>query len=198
MSFEKHMKSAFQQGDIDVPRKDMWTVIEPSIATSKSAKSNSRKWLYAAVALILVAGIVGMFYQQNQRIGKLEEQIAKISQEESVPLKVQYLHNLENQTLDDDQIADVLIDRLQNDKSAHVRLAAVRAIEPYIGHPTVRAALVEQLGIEADPYIQIGVIRLLVSVKEQGLLPMLIELKNEPVKHPSVDKEVKRAIALIS
>ena len=67
----------------------------------------------------------------------------------------------------DREITQLLINTLNFDANVNVRLAACQALTHFENEPGVREALIQSLGIQTDPNIQITLIDALVAIKEK-------------------------------
>ena len=76
----------------------------------------------------------------------------------------------------DDGIVQALIETLNNDKNANVRLAAMQALAQFSDEQQVREALVASLKIQDKPVVQIALINLLVRIKEQNAIEPLRQI----------------------
>lgn len=84
-------------------------------------------------------------------------------------------------------LIDALISTLNTDTNVNVRLAAVDALGRFSDNEQVREALIESLKRQRSPLVQISLVNLLVTLKEERVRPVLeamIDNQNnaEPVK----------------
>lgn len=68
----------------------------------------------------------------------------------------------------DGQITDILVYTLNNDQNVNVRMAAAKALFRFRSDARVRNALVQSLGRQEDPLMQITLIDMLVEIKASG------------------------------
>lgn len=197
MSFEKYIKSKINTGSNVVPRDEMWKNINQNMLTS-SHKKRKKYTLLLVLLMVFFIGLFSILIKQNNEINSLKEHITQIEMEQSVPQKLKYLHTMNEHGLNDDEIVDVLLDRLRSDPSKHVRLASVRILENYIDRPAVRVSMIDKLGAESDTYVIISIVRLLSSVREKKALPTYQKIYAATSNQSALAIELNRAIALIS
>lgn len=142
----------------------------------------------AAAAVLLVMAGAAIGYYVNQYNAQ-QEKIAQV-EAENKRLKEEMLANMGNQssasermkavnvaltyseterTLDND-VVDVLVKMMNEDKNSNVRLAALDALSKFSHEPDVRRQLVASLSKQDDPIVQIALIQLMVRLKEKGAL----------------------------
>ncbi len=76
-------------------------------------------------------------------------------------------------------VVDALVEALNNDPSANVRLAALDGLARFYRETYVRKQLVTSLKKQQDPIVQIALIELLTRMKESGILLELDKLIND-------------------
>lgn len=76
-------------------------------------------------------------------------------------------------------VADALVQTLNNDPNANVRLAALDGLTRYHNEPSVRRKLVASLNNQQDPVVQINLIDLLAGMQEVSALSGLEKMAND-------------------
>ena len=79
----------------------------------------------------------------------------------------------------DDEIIGALIFTMNNDENVNVRLAAVNALTNFTSTPKVREALIEALGTQNKPVVQIRLITLMVDLQEKLAVPKFEQIVND-------------------
>jgi len=87
----------------------------------------------------------------------------------------------------DDRVLQALLDTLQHDPDVNVRLAAVDALAPALGQPAVRGQLLQEVGKQRSPMVQIALIDLLLARDRAGSRQQLQDL----TASPSLDATVR-------
>jgi hypothetical protein len=161
-------------------------------------------WLYraaAAVALLVVASVSVWWYQQQ--LGKEAELAAlKLEMESTRRLVFTLLENQESPTQrmmgvkasyqseqKDDAIVSALIKVMNEDTNINVRMAAIEALGRFSHEPIVRSALIESLPTQTDPVVQIGLIQVLVQIKEKEVVKSLEKIVEDDKIIQSVKDE---------
>ena len=145
----------------------------------------------AAVALVLIGGLIGIFLIKSGQ----DEQISLLKKELDTT-RAMIINSLQNQSSPsrritginasfelnqaDDEIVSVLIYTMNNDSNINVRLAAIEALYRFSSEEKIRNALVNTLATQKEPVIQLTLINMLVKLREdRAIQPMqkLIEDK---------------------
>jgi hypothetical protein len=87
----------------------------------------------------------------------------------------------------DDRVLQALLDTLGHDPDVNVRLAAVNALAPVLGRPAVRDQLLQEVGRQPSPLVQIALIDLLLDRDRPGSRRRLLDL----AASPSLDETVR-------
>jgi len=140
--------------------------------------SKYRVWQVAASVLLFVLGTVfGMnisnFDANSTRVAEMEKELESVKQqialitlqEHSASEKIRAIHSTSQNSVMKKELVFALLELFQSDNNGNVRLAALDALRPYINDPHVKRNLIESLWDQEDPYVQIGLIQLLVGMK---------------------------------
>lgn len=98
----------------------------------------------------------------------------------------------------DDEILSALVTTFEQDGNINVRLAALDALAKFHRQPVVRRALIGGLKSQADPSIQIALIRVLTEMKETEILKELKRISESEEVLPSVKDEAHASIMKLS
>lgn len=98
----------------------------------------------------------------------------------------------------DPQILDALQSTLRYDSSVDVRLAALDALGHYGHQPEVSRGLVDALGTQDSPLVQIALIDALVDLHESKAIESLKRLQAQPGVDPTVRKHADWGIRQLS
>jgi hypothetical protein len=83
-------------------------------------------------------------------------------------------------------VIDVLVETLNTDPSANVRLAALDGLSHFYKESYVRKKLIASLRKQQDPLVQIAMINLLTRMKESGVLSELEKMVHDDNTQPAV------------
>jgi uncharacterized membrane-anchored protein YhcB (DUF1043 family) len=97
---------------------------------------------------------------------------------------VSYAGDLDNA---DQNVIDVLIKTLNNDKNVNVRMAAAYALSKFADKRAVCDSLVKSLSFQSDPIVQVTLINILAERKEKSALKTIQEI----IANKSTLKEVR-------
>lgn len=95
----------------------------------------------------------------------------------------------------DQQIAEILIYTMNNDKSVNVRLAAAEALFQFRNEEHIKRALVNSLSQQKEPQMQLLLIDMLVQLKASGALNEMNKLLIDSDTREIVRERVKAGIA---
>lgn len=98
----------------------------------------------------------------------------------------------------DPQVLDALQQTLRYDNSVDVRLAAVDALKAYGDRPDVSRSMVDALGAEQSPLVQVALIDALVELRNTNAIETLRRLEKAPDVNPSVRKRADLGIRQLS
>jgi HEAT repeat protein len=168
----------------------------------------------AAIAFLIMVGIGGYVVIQNQRTRRLhDEQLAAIQKElDATKRQMMALMNNDQSASQrmtgvavaykfekaDDEIVTVLVKTMHEDPNTNVRMAALEALSKFHEEPKVRKVLIESLGIQKDPLVQIALIQLLVTMKEKGVLKDLEKMTKDKTIMKAVKDEAYSGILKLS
>ncbi len=86
----------------------------------------------------------------------------------------------------DERVLAALLRALDADPNVNVRLAAVEALRQFGDRPTVKQGVLASLRRQESPLVQVGLIRLLVELKETESAPVLKALLQDNALNPTV------------
>jgi anti-sigma factor RsiW len=167
----------------------------------------------AWACVLLLAGFLGGRYidrdestkAADQKLAAVQEELHKTSQLVAISLLQQQSasERLEGvswstRVTPDPQILDALQHTLRYDNSVDVRLAALDALSRYGHRPDVSHALVEALGSQQSPLVQVALIDVLVDLHEPSAVEPLKRLQMQPEVDPSVRKHADWGIKRLS
>jgi HEAT repeat protein len=94
----------------------------------------------------------------------------------------------------DRDLLSALISTLQTDPNTNVRLAALDALEKFSGDPQVREALINAVGHEDSPLVQIALIDTLVRLRDKKATGELKKLSTETDANAAVRQRAQWAL----
>lgn len=169
--------------------------------------------LRAAAAVLLVMAGVGVGYyvnehhQQQLALEKIkkeneelrENMLAMMGNQNSASQRMRGINvALNDFDRADDEVVNVLVKTLNDDKNTNVRLAALEALSKFHQEPKVRKALIASLSKQDDPIVQIALIKLMVEMKEKGVIKDLNKIIEDNEAIQPVKDEAHSGILKLS
>jgi anti-sigma factor RsiW len=165
----------------------------------------------AAASIIFIVGVTAGMMTQGIHTGNkdsitgLEQQIIQMRQvlmtalinNDSPSDRIKAVHYAEQISQPSPQVTDILISTLNTDPSVNVRLAAANALQQFAAHQNVRTSLAEALKQQSDPMLQIVLIKMLVQMHEQAVVPTLQQFSTDHETHEMVKKEAEEALTIL-
>jgi len=160
-------------------------------------------WKVAAAIVLLVGGAwIGSILQEKKdekpdQLASLQKEVKEMKQvllfslidDESASQRIKAVSYTEEMSNPDQAVIDALMNTLNNDKNANVRLASLYSLARWADKRTVRDSLVLSLSKQTEPIVQIVLINLLAEKREtRAIAPMKAILSNGKAL-----KEVKEA-----
>jgi HEAT repeat protein len=96
--------------------------------------------------------------------------------DESSSDRIQAVRYVEDIESPDQNIIEVLIKTLNNDKNVNVRMAAAYALARFSNQQMVSDSLVKSLSIQTDPLLQVTLINILAEKREKSALRPIQEI----------------------
>jgi uncharacterized membrane-anchored protein YhcB (DUF1043 family) len=154
----------------------------------------------AAIAIFLAGSFTSVLFMNHGK-GRTTE-IAQLRSEMNDMKKLVMLNMLKDESASqriqavsytdglrgpDPQVLNALTKTLNQDKNINVRMAAAYSLAKFASVQTVRDTLVESLGKQTEPIIQVVLMNILVDMKEQKAVPSMQRI----ISNENTLKEVK-------
>jgi hypothetical protein len=94
----------------------------------------------------------------------------------------------------DTEVLSALLETVNNDSSVNVRISAVEALHTFGSSPVTRTAIVQSIGKQTSPLVQVALIELLVDLKVTDAAPELKKLAADDTVNESVRERAKWAL----
>jgi len=101
--------------------------------------------------------------------------------------RIEAVNYAETMTSPNQKVIDALVNTLDHDKNANVRLACLYSLTKFADNPKVREAMVSSLSRQTEPIVQIVLINMLTEMKE----PRAIRPLQEIISNDKTSKEVR-------
>ncbi|HEY4287638.1 MAG TPA: zf-HC2 domain-containing protein [Puia sp.] len=144
-------------------------------------------WKVAAAVVLLVGGAwIGSILQEKKdakpdQLASLQKEVKEMKQvllfslidDESASQRIKAVNYAEEMSNPNQDVIDALMNTLNNDKNANVRLAALYSLARWADNRAVRDSLVLSLSKQTEPIVQIVLINLLADKREtRAIAPM--------------------------
>jgi HEAT repeat protein len=130
--------------------------------------------------------------QMRRELAGLKEQVARTRlEQQSASERLRGVEMVVQSKLPSEEAIASLIHALSFDPNVNVRLGALEALGQYATGANVRNALLDSLGHEKCPLVQVELIDLLVEQRERSAVPVLKALLESADIHSSVRKRAE-------
>ena len=162
----------------------------------------SRYRIAAGIALLIGGTFIGMFLDRGltkpvaiNELKMLQSEVSDLKKtamftmlkEESSSNRIQAVSYAGELDEADQNVIEVLVNTLNNDKNTNVRMAAAYALSKFSGQKAVRDSLVKSLPLQNDPILQVTLINILAEIGEKNALKPVQEI----IANKSTMKEVR-------
>jgi len=139
----------------------------------------------AGIALLICGSFIGIFINSGMRNSYQTTQLMQLQSEvtslkkaamftmlkdESSSYRIQAVNYADELDTPDENIIEVLVKTLNNDKNVNVRMAAAFALSKFADQHSVCDSLVKSLSMQSDPILQVTLINILVERKEKSAI----------------------------
>jgi anti-sigma factor RsiW len=165
----------------------------------------------AWAAILVLCAFLGGRYLANdngsrEQLAQLRQELKKTQQlvvvsmlqQQSASERLQGVSYSMRQPDAEPPVLDALLHTLRYDSSVDVRLAALDVLSRYGRRQDVRQGLVDALGTQQSPLVQVALIDVLVEMRNQNAVEELKKLQENPHLDPSVRKRVDWGIQQLS
>ncbi len=97
----------------------------------------------------------------------------------------------------DEKVIKALLQTLNNDANVNVRLAAIEALVNYVDKPIVREGLIQAIGHQESPIVQVTLADLMVALQEKKSIEPFKELMRSKELDTSVKEKLESSIQQI-
>ncbi len=98
---------------------------------------------------------------------------------------------------DNDKVATVLLNTLNNDENINVRLAAAEALLSLADQPKVRTGLIRSISQQDSPIVQSALVDVLVVLQEKNVTPTLQELLKKDDLNPEIREKINTSLSTL-
>jgi hypothetical protein len=161
-------------------------------------------WFLRVAAVLLVAAGFGAGYwvkdyrdakrAQSELDGLRLATAMSLIQQESPHERLQGLSIAQLVQSPNDRLLEELLNVLNTDENANLRLTAVQTIAPYAGTGEVRKKLIASLQNQYSVLIQLSILRAIRNLKDAGEKQQLRQLLLQPDIDEELEKEIEKIL----
>jgi len=96
------------------------------------------------------------------------------------------------------KVTNALIQTLNNDPNVNVRLSALEALKPYVRNDQVREQLVQSIGRQDSPLVQVALAELMAALQEKSSVKALEQILKSDSTPGDVKKRIEESIKVMS
>jgi HEAT repeats len=155
-----------------------------------------------AAVLILVGFSIGYFIQspsEHKEVSQLTHEVSELKEmmmlslleKESASQRLKAVSLTAEMEQVSQNVTNALFATLNQDENVNVRLAALDALKLYSNDSAVRSKLIESIGIQDSPLVQMALAELMVSIQERRSVEALKQI----LQSDKTAKEVKTKIS---
>jgi hypothetical protein len=174
--------------------------------------SPSPRLVIAYTVLLLVVGAGAGYLWRNMEGHEAQPDIAALSDELREMREMMMLTLLEKESTSDrlkavnltremsdasGKVVEALFRTLNNDPNVNVRLSAVDALSQYAGNPQVRRGLIESIGRQESPMMQMALAEVMVALQEKGAIEELRNLLEREETAPEAREKIRESIEIL-
>lgn len=215
----KSIKEEFKQMlNLEIARSEKHVEYIPKKETGRISLPTSwyRSWwlnIAAIVALLITGAITGRiilpekihtevpvneFTDIKHEVQSLNElMLENILYERSPSTRINIIDSVQFITNPDEDIFEVLLTTLNQDKNVNVRFAAAQSLAQYPESEKIRLGLMESLVWQKEPFIQITLINILIRMEEIRAVDIMNQLMYNPENHELVREEAQKGISIL-
>lgn len=197
------LRSKFETA-LEQEKMDQGKVVRLESKPSSGWKGTILK-IAASVALLAVSFQMGSLFQQRKvdaDIAQLQDETDQMKQtamlslmeNQSASKRIQGVNYIEEFEQPDEAIIRALGDRLLYDVNDNVRLTAFEALSKFTASETVKSVLIEALGNEKNPSIQVAIIQALVQIQEKKAAEPMKKLLEQEDTQPFIKEQIKAVL----
>ena len=148
--------------------------------------------LAIAFATVFALGALSMYVVQERGATNAEAHPVLAQLVDASPtMRLTGVYTISEGPVTEERVRDALIILIQTDPSVNVRVAALEALASSADHADVRTAVVQVLGSDTEPLVQLAALRVLEASQSAEVRQALDELLETPDLEPLVRDHVR-------
>lgn len=136
--------------------------------------------------------------QLTQQVGELKEMMMlSLLEKESATERLRAVSLTSEMNTVSTNVTQALIQTLNNDENVNVRLAALDALRAYVGDTAVRVALIQSIGQQSSPLVQVALAELMAAIQEKKSIKEFEKILEGDGVPEDVKKRIKENLKVI-
>jgi len=170
-------------------------LLKKELHQPKKEKVVYMRYFAVAASLALLVTTALWFYSYRKDAEKRTQIISNLD-DTSTGTRLEAVYEFsDDYKKEDQQIIDVLIDKLLNDTNSNVKIAIVDALLEFPGNEKVRESMIQALSKETKPNVQIKLIKALRTLREERAKEPLEEIIKDETTFDIVKSNATLAMA---
>lgn len=206
MSLEKFIKAhktAFDDQRMpDNASLDFEARLEKELHGSRFKRPKVIKMLSIAASLLLLLTLGYVFNEQrNQQLEIRDNLVLALNQSETNSERLQNIYEIEEEYQnreEDEMILNAFFKILKDNSDANSKIAVIDALLKFPDNQKVRNNLIEALGKEKEPLVQLKLIKSVAVLREKRAKPNLKELIEDEESLPLVKGNASALLAMLN
>jgi len=192
--------------ELEEEKKRSWRG-ESSVPSRKNPRfglSGAPQWAFG-FSLVVIGWFIGFqltprperaqIQDLNARVNDLKTAVLLTKLESiSAPERMKAIQNAEDSTTWDSPVRDALVQALNRDPNANVRLAAMEALTRRADEPGVRDALIQSIGNQDSPLLQLALADVMIALNEKRAAEPFRKIIADPSVYFSIRRKLEEAV----
>jgi predicted Zn-ribbon and HTH transcriptional regulator len=216
----RHVQTQLQELEMPIPSTEMDHQFYTMLSKIKQ-ESGGFSWssffswpqlapkLTLATVTLLVGFFLGYFLQpdsDDEQVALLNEQVFELREmmmlslleKESATERLKAVSLTQEMDQVSSKVTNALIQTLNNDPNVNVRLSALEALKPYVRNDQVREKLVQAIGRQDSPLVQVALAELMAALQEKSSVKALEQILKSDSTPGDVKKRIEESIKVMS
>jgi hypothetical protein len=216
----RHVQRQLQELEIPIPSTEMDHQFYTMLSKIKQ-ESGGFSWssffswpqlaprLAVAAVTLLIGFFLGYFLQpdsDDEQVALLNEQVFELREmmmlslleKESATERLKAVSLTQEMDQVSSKVTNALIQTLNNDPNVNVRLSALEALKPYVRNDQVREQLVQSIGRQDSPLVQVALAELMAALQEKSSVKALEQILKSDSTPGDVKKRIEESIKVMS
>lgn len=159
------------------------------------------KYLSLAASIVLLIS-VGYWYQKEQeRIEKRDQLVSALDESDTNSSRLEAIYDIEDEMAneeEDEKILEAFFKILKEDSDANSKIAVIDALLKFPENKGVRNQLIEALGNEKEPLVQLKLIKSVAILREQRAKAPLKKIIEDEESLPAVKGNASDLLAMLN